>query len=105
MPHLAPVSKQQDVGVRRENMSLNKLTKPHLTLGYPALLGPAARGYPWRVHGHTGGRTTTCSPDTWWVRSAADCLVPGRSAGRPWDSCMWHRRKREWRNDHDGHCG
>jgi hypothetical protein len=33
-------------------------------LGCPALLGPAARGYPWRGHGHTGGRTTTCSPDT-----------------------------------------
>jgi hypothetical protein len=35
-----------------------------LILGCPARLGPTARGSPWRGHGHTGERTTSCSPDT-----------------------------------------
>src|SRR4030095_9106454 len=54
---------------------LHGMAHHRLTLGCPAPLGSSARGYPWRVHGHTGGRTTACNPDMWWVHSAADCLV------------------------------
>jgi hypothetical protein len=38
-------------------------THHRLILGSPARLGPAARGYPARGHGHTDGQTTACSPD------------------------------------------
>ena len=48
----------------RDSFCLRHMAHHHLILGCPAHLGPAARGYPARGHGHTGGRTTSYSPDT-----------------------------------------